>query len=235
MYTYIYNRSDDDRSTESIAFGSSAAPPQSRRKSLALAQGLARFCFMLLLLQLVLLLSLQYSSAVLTIQLSCPYCCVIVGGPCCSAAMPGGRPKKKAKTTTLPASLPYKSSGSTNEAATQNRNDAHNFSTAETPYGPVIQHKDLGPDQAPQEFAHPFALLWFLCAHSEDFFHFLKGNYSAQNGSAMEEGIPCGRICIYADETTPGNVHRPDKGRSFTGIYWTFLDFPNWYRSGSAG
>jgi hypothetical protein len=40
---------------------------------------------------------------------------------------------------------------------------------------------------------------------------------------------------LYADEATPGNVHRPDKGRKFMAVYWTFREFPDWFRNGPAG
>lgn len=37
------------------------------------------------------------------------------------------------------------------------------------------------------------------------------------------------RICVYMDEITPGNVLRPDHGKSVAMWYWTLLDFPDWY------
>ena len=43
------------------------------------------------------------------------------------------------------------------------------------------------------------------------------------------------RICVYMDEVTPGNVLRPDHGRSIAMWYWTLLDLPDWFMGRSYG
>jgi hypothetical protein len=44
-----------------------------------------------------------------------------------------------------------------------------------------------------------------------------------------------GRLALYFDEVKPGNVLRPDKGRSLQCVYWTLLDLPDWFRSRGYG
>ena len=44
----------------------------------------------------------------------------------------------------------------------------------------------------------------------------------------------CGQSCnivLYMDKTTPGNVCRPDPGRSFHGVYFTIMELPEWFRT----
>ena len=43
------------------------------------------------------------------------------------------------------------------------------------------------------------------------------------------------RLCVYMDEVTPGNVLRPDRGRSVAMWYWTLLDLPDWFMGRSDG
>ena len=150
-----------------------------------------------------------------------------------AADMPKGIRKTVAHKTKVLATEPYVTVKGNKESKQrgwkQIREDAK-FQTEATPYGPVFQHTECGADEEPIGFIHPFALLYYLCEHSEVFYRFLKTNHTNSDGSAKE-----GRLCIYADETTPGNVHRPDKGRQYMAVYWTLLDFPNWFRSGPAG
>ena len=37
------------------------------------------------------------------------------------------------------------------------------------------------------------------------------------------------RIMFYTDETRPGNQLRPDKGREYQAILWSFAELPHWY------
>ena len=173
--------------------------------------------------------------------LSCLSCGVV---PCTAIHLGPLMGKKGVKQNLHPGGAYKTKSTSLSQAATQKRTDKEDWCQRETPYGPVIQIHDLGPKVGEQQFAHPFSLLWTLCAHSEHFFDFLTNNFASgtpqahPNGSAIASGLAAGghtrqygRICIYADETTPGNVHRPDKGRQYMAAYWTFLDFPSWFRS----
>ena len=44
----------------------------------------------------------------------------------------------------------------------------------------------------------------------------------------------CGPSCnlvLYMDKTTPGQVTRPDPGRSFHAVYFTILELPEWFRT----
>ena len=36
-------------------------------------------------------------------------------------------------------------------------------------------------------------------------------------------------LVFYTNETTPGNAFRPDKGRTFEALTFTFLELPLWY------
>ena len=42
---------------------------------------------------------------------------------------------------------------------------------------------------------------------------------------------PCCSLVLYMDKTTPGNVTRPDPGRSFHAVYFTILELPEWFRT----
>jgi hypothetical protein len=42
------------------------------------------------------------------------------------------------------------------------------------------------------------------------------------------------RIAFYCDGVKPGNVLRPDSGREFEAVYWTFMEFPDFFRTRSA-
>ena len=39
------------------------------------------------------------------------------------------------------------------------------------------------------------------------------------------------RIMVYLDEARPGNVRRPDDGRCTQCLYWSCIDYPNWWLS----
>ena len=44
-----------------------------------------------------------------------------------------------------------------------------------------------------------------------------------------------GRIALYVDEVVPGNNLPPDHARAFYAWFWTFLEWPHWYRSRQFG
>ena len=44
-----------------------------------------------------------------------------------------------------------------------------------------------------------------------------------------------GRIAIYVDEVALGNNLRPDHARAFYAWFWSFLEWPHWYRSRQFG
>jgi hypothetical protein len=101
--------------------------------------------------------------------------------------------------------------------------EVHKYDNIDTPYGKVCEEILIerdGGDPFVFECLNPFALLWLAAARSE---------YAAEFYAANLKGR-C-RIVLYCDGVTPGNALRPDHGRTFEAIYWTFLEFPDWYRS----
>lgn len=103
----------------------------------------------------------------------------------------------------------------------------HECGHQRTPYGLVVEHMDLNLDGQVYKwpFVNPFAFLFHICTISADFLRFLMEHCASGDAD----------IILYADETKPGNVLRPDQGRSATCIYWTIKQFPGWFRSRFAG
>ena len=114
---------------------------------------------------------------------------------------------------------------------------------AQTPYGALYKTMELdGGDQAPAiriDYACPFALLWWLCTLSVHFYRFFE-RYLARL-SQPSDGQPDpltrmrGRVALYWDEVVPGNNLRPDKGRAYIAVYWTFIDLPMWFINSAIG
>lgn len=71
-------------------------------------------------------------------------------------------------------------------------------------------------------FLHPVSLLHELTKRCSKL-----GDLVKSGGKA--------RICVYMDEIKPGNVLRPDPGRSVAMWYWTLMGFPDWFRSSTGG
>ncbi len=92
-----------------------------------------------------------------------------------------------------------------------------------TPYGNIIKEMrfDLGVPYAPMvvKYICPFVWLYWACGASSLFAHLLC------------DFVGVRRIMLYSDETMPGNVLRPDKGRSFCAVYWGVLPLPDWFRA----
>jgi hypothetical protein len=120
-----------------------------------------------------------------------------------------------------------------------------------TPYGPLIKRL-----QAPSEcegehevikYACPFAFLYYACELSSAFATFLEtaiarpglAGRNLPSSSNPDQAVPIvgpkARITLYFDEVTPGNNLRPDAGRSYLAVYWTFLEFPAWFRANQNG
>ena len=113
------------------------------------------------------------------------------------------------------------------------------FEDIDTPYGAVLKEMDTGVAAKSGrnfllKYVCPLALLWLLCNKSDRFFELVQQHaivkpeqhwVSPVGGPAAEPGA---RIVLYMDGVVPGNVHRPDPGRSYTSIYWQFLDMPHW-------
>ena len=65
-------------------------------------------------------------------------------------------------------------------------------------------------------YLHPCALLHAFSKRRPEFGDLLRH-------------VETQRVIIYMDEITPGNVLRPDHGKSVAMWYWTLLDLPDWY------
>ena len=72
------------------------------------------------------------------------------------------------------------------------------------------------------EYINPFAVIHQYTSARPRFGDMLRGAGSV-------------RIAFYMDETTPGNVLRPDHGRSLACFYWTLMELPSWFRSRHCG
>ncbi len=79
---------------------------------------------------------------------------------------------------------------------------------------------------------------------SPPFFHFFKKHGCMQpeavealglSPASHRAGAPPARLALYSDEVVPGNIRRPDDARGYTAVYWTCLDFPDWYLSSPNG
>eukprot|EP00969_Alexandrium_andersonii_P307307 13584191-Alexandrium_andersonii.AAC.1 len=76
---------------------------------------------------------------------------------------------------------------------------------ANTPYGTVVKQLEI-TDGFTLPYICPFALLFYLCTVSSEFAELVQRSVATSGGD--------GRLIMYADEVRPGNVLRPDKGRT---------------------
>ena len=74
----------------------------------------------------------------------------------------------------------------------------------------------------------PHAWLYYICSQCQPFAKFFI-KFLSQGLSG--QGDLAGSICIYSDDVVPGNVLRPDIGRSFLAVYWGVKEMPDFYRS----
>jgi hypothetical protein len=97
------------------------------------------------------------------------------------------------------------------------------------PYGPVLDRLELESVKVGErvflDFVNPLALLWRLGRQQAAFAAFLA--------ASLRGGV--GRVVLSADEVRPGNPLRPDAGRLYQAIYFTFMEFPPWWRSSTHG
>lgn len=87
------------------------------------------------------------------------------------------------------------------------------------PCGPIKQSIVLTVDGNPfvWHYLQPAAFIHHLCQLQPRLGDLIRSN-----------GGP--RLAIYMDEIKPGNVLRPDQGRSVACFYWTFANLPGWYQ-----
>ena len=110
------------------------------------------------------------------------------------------------------------------------REELHRMGRISTPYGTLVQQSTIkGSDVAemPFEFLNPFALMYY-CAQVSDAF--------AKFHTDLANRRPCGRLRLvfYMDGATAGGELRPEP-RKYNNIYWSFLEYPSWFRSGKCG
>ena len=85
--------------------------------------------------------------------------------------------------------------------------------------GPILRSMKIDLDNANSvswHYLHPCALLHAFSKRRPEFGDLLRH-------------VETQRVIIYMDEITPGNVLRPDHGKSVAMWYWTLLDLPDWY------
>ena len=93
-----------------------------------------------------------------------------------------------------------------------------------TPYGRIGNSFCInrGGNSLTMCYANPFALLWQASEKCKAFVPFLQACF----------GPSCrGTVVLNDDETKPGNALRPDKARAYTAVYWSFLEYPDWFRA----
>ena len=95
-------------------------------------------------------------------------------------------------------------------------------------YGSVVQDVML-PCKDGTEYkwsmANPFALLAYLAEVNAGFAHFMSTHLSGRTSNL---------IC-WGDETTPGNALRPDSSTKVVALYFSFIEFPDYFRHGDYG
>ena len=102
--------------------------------------------------------------------------------------------------------------------------DLTEFSKMDTPYGTVATTAELPAVDGGTLTIHcnnPFALLYAASTVSNEFGEFVHSHLTSNGGR--------GRLVLYTDETTPGNALRPDHGRSYEALLFTFADLPHWF------
>ena len=91
-----------------------------------------------------------------------------------------------------------------------------------TPYGELeVQWEAPATEGDPVTvyIAHPLVWLYTAANTCLLFYNFLK---DALGGAA-------GRVVLYADEATPGNVLRMEPNRKYLAVYWSVMEFPDWF------
>ena len=123
-----------------------------------------------------------------------------------------------------------------------------------TPYGSLFKTCEAPSSEEGEKneiyYLCPFGFLHYGCELSIPFGEFLEvtidpssTGFSLATPDVLDRGSsraspgepPKGRITIYGDEVTPGNNLRPDIARSYLAVYWTFLEFPEWFRNKQNG
>ena len=94
----------------------------------------------------------------------------------------------------------------------------------QTPCGGLVKTFEIASTEATAitiEYCCPFAWLHVLASECPRFFEFLAPLLANR----------IGKVCVYMDETRPGNALRPDMGRAVNSLYWCIANLPDWFRA----
>ena len=97
-----------------------------------------------------------------------------------------------------------------------------------TPHGSVIEALSFCKKDntfCTMRMANPRAHLWMLMDRCKQYSQFLIQTLP-RRGTVVQT-----RVAFYCDDVKPGNVHRPDSGRTYYAFYLIMLDLPEWFRS----
>lgn len=95
---------------------------------------------------------------------------------------------------------------------------------AQTPYGILLREMDLPTGETKSRslyYIHPKALIYRVCQINNALFNLFK--------AIIDVGIHVLQIILFLDGINPGNPVAPDPQKLLQGIYWTFLELPNWF------
>lgn len=96
-------------------------------------------------------------------------------------------------------------------------------------YGKILQSTTVvltNGETHTMEYVNPFALLHHMCNWKPGFGDMLR-DARRHHGKLS--------LVFYQDEIKPGNILRPDAGRSLVCFYWTIAQLPSWFRARQNG
>ena len=96
-------------------------------------------------------------------------------------------------------------------------------------YGKILQSTTVvltDGETHTMEYVNPFALLHHMCNWKPGFGDMLR-DARRHHGNLS--------LVFYQDEIKPGNILRPDAGRSLVCFYWTIAQLPSWFRARQNG
>jgi len=136
------------------------------------------------------------------------------------------RPSKRSRLVAAVAGgLPLRTQAASSELSRADlRGELHKHDSTTTPYGPLFKTMSLQTTSGgflDVLFLCPFAVLWLMGSKYVTFAGFV---------GCWLVGKMC-RLVLYCDGITPGNPLRPDHGRSLEAFYWTFMEWPNFFRN----
>ena len=104
----------------------------------------------------------------------------------------------------------------------------------QTPWGPIIQEcRCSSGDGQPSltiTYCNLPAYLFALCSMNAELEPFLYAH-----ARVREDGCAVCRTIFYCDDVRPGNLLRPDAGRTYYAFYLGFMDLPHWFITGANG